>query len=622
MFRYLFICLLMFACQQNEGISVQNSQITVPLNEVRRKKTYTKAKQNVDLLTTLKFPNSLFRNIQCSKNLLDQADATAPIGDIRNPLNVAVASIEFANYHLAGVGSVVNATTPKLSVFAAQHGFYLRTFLIGPHFADGKFWKAPIQSLCTIEHVFNSHIVRSEILLSEYTYTHEATPVRVPVLLIRPDPDFSKIFLIPDERSSHRSTQDSDFANRMFYFSSAAAALMEGLNSLGSPFHIFHAHLSASALANALLQTVPSVQRPQTIMHLHTLNWDQGIYKNFYCDRHQPCNLMALSMEKSDHVLTVSKTMIEEGLSDEPRLHFNLGMVYQKLFDTNPMQTRISSIPNGLDYRAWNVFDEQILSIHTTTHIENFRFDPLAITESKQRIKHHLVRKGYIADASKPLFIYVGRYASEKGVNLLPAATAKIKELGASFISMGIRGSKLAYRHIDILHQRYDQDPDFYIMRGDHISEQIGPEKAGILIRAAADFVIVPSHEEAFGLVALESLAMGAPVISSGVSGMQDFLREMNATTSSGNAYLYDERKDILDEVVRLQKQEEGITEAITRAAHTYEQLTTEQRSIMSRRLIEEAKQRDWLAKDGSVEMQIHTYIRLLQKHHRTVKEL
>jgi glycogen synthase len=49
-------------------------------------------------------------------------------------------------------------------------------------------------------------------------------------------------------------------------------------------------------------------------------------------------------------------------------------------------------------------------------------------------------------------------------------------------------------------------------------------EEFGMVLRAAADVVFVPSHSEAFGLVAAEGLAMGAVVLSTGVGGLSDFL--------------------------------------------------------------------------------------------------
>ncbi|MCZ7665847.1 MAG: glycosyltransferase [Chloroflexi bacterium] len=43
---------------------------------------------------------------------------------------------------------------------------------------------------------------------------------------------------------------------------------------------------------------------------------------------------------------------------------------------------------------------------------------------------------------------------------------------------------------------------------------------------AAAEMVIMPSHYESFGLVALEAMAMGTPVIASEVGGLAFLVRD------------------------------------------------------------------------------------------------
>ena len=43
---------------------------------------------------------------------------------------------------------------------------------------------------------------------------------------------------------------------------------------------------------------------------------------------------------------------------------------------------------------------------------------------------------------------------------------------------------------------------------------------------AAADMVVMPSHYESFGLVALEAMAMGTPVIASKVGGLAHLVQD------------------------------------------------------------------------------------------------
>ncbi len=58
------------------------------------------------------------------------------------------------------------------------------------------------------------------------------------------------------------------------------------------------------------------------------------------------------------------------------------------------------------------------------------------------------------------------------------------------------------------------------------LSSERQQSQFGALIRAASDISWVPSRNEAFGLVGLEALLFGMPVITSGVGGMQEYLRQ------------------------------------------------------------------------------------------------
>ena len=50
-------------------------------------------------------------------------------------------------------------------------------------------------------------------------------------------------------------------------------------------------------------------------------------------------------------------------------------------------------------------------------------------------------------------------------------------------------------------------------------------------LRAASDISLVPSLEESFGLVAMEALLFGQPVVSTGVGGLSQFLKPFTNKT-------------------------------------------------------------------------------------------
>ena len=56
------------------------------------------------------------------------------------------------------------------------------------------------------------------------------------------------------------------------------------------------------------------------------------------------------------------------------------------------------------------------------------------------------------------------------------------------------------------------------------------------LLYSAADFLVQPSHQEAFPLTPIEALCCGTPVIITPVSGAKDMINEDNGVVSSGYA--------------------------------------------------------------------------------------
>jgi D-inositol-3-phosphate glycosyltransferase len=124
-------------------------------------------------------------------------------------------------------------------------------------------------------------------------------------------------------------------------------------------------------------------------------------------------------------------------------------------------------------------------------------------------------------DSEEKLLLYVGRLEPEKGIERLLASVGHLKHLtGIKLIVIGGDGrhepefrrllqfsEKLGIQHKVFFAGRVDQEdlPPYY---------------------SAADLLVVPSHHESFGLVALEALACGTPVVASDVGAMGSIIRE------------------------------------------------------------------------------------------------
>lgn len=127
----------------------------------------------------------------------------------------------------------------------------------------------------------------------------------------------------------------------------------------------------------------------------------------------------------------------------------------------------------------------------------------------------------------QPLVLFVGRIEPLKGVETLLRATAILQERAADLMD----GTRVAIIGGD------PDNPDEEMARlqalwrelGLHTTVQfLGARDQAQLpdYYAAADMVVMPSHYESFGMVALEAMAMGTPVIASRVGGLAHLVQD------------------------------------------------------------------------------------------------
>ncbi|MFW5999238.1 MAG: glycosyltransferase family 4 protein [Halanaerobiaceae bacterium] len=187
----------------------------------------------------------------------------------------------------------------------------------------------------------------------------------------------------------------------------------------------------------------------------------------------------------------------------------------------NDMQRYINDIEWYCGYEAWKVIvcsnymknevrglfqvpGDKIRVIENGVNPANYRSD---YTED--------FRSRYASPAEKIVF-YVGRIVREKGIQILLQAVPEIlsEEPATKFIISG-RGPFLE----DLKHQaRYLGIEDRIYFTG-FASNEVRNK-----LYRAADVVVIPSIYEPFGIVALEGMTTGTPVVASDVGGMSEFL--------------------------------------------------------------------------------------------------
>ncbi|MFK7919090.1 MAG: glycosyltransferase [Ilumatobacter sp.] len=128
-------------------------------------------------------------------------------------------------------------------------------------------------------------------------------------------------------------------------------------------------------------------------------------------------------------------------------------------------------------------------------------------------------RRAIGANPTAPLVVFVGRIQPLKGPDVAIRALARLREFGHSDAQLLIVGGSSG-RDGDIETERA-QDLVDELGLHDHI-QFVAPQPHHILSTyyRAADVVIVPSRSESFGLVALEAMACGTPVVASAVGGL------------------------------------------------------------------------------------------------------
>lgn len=121
---------------------------------------------------------------------------------------------------------------------------------------------------------------------------------------------------------------------------------------------------------------------------------------------------------------------------------------------------------------------------------------------------------------SEQVVLYVGRFDPRKGIETLVRACAQSKEAGTDLRLMIVGGSEPGQT------DGQERDRIEQIVQDVGLSEQtqfVGRVGHDMLpfYYTAADVCVIPSHYEPFGLVAIEAMACGTPVIASDVGGLK-----------------------------------------------------------------------------------------------------
>ncbi len=179
---------------------------------------------------------------------------------------------------------------------------------------------------------------------------------------------------------------------------------------------------------------------------------------------------------RSDRVIVCSKAMQQEVV---------------QLFDLPTNRTCV--VPNGIDLTKWSAAES-------------------GSARTRINVTYPSIRE------STPLILFTGRVEWEKGVHVLLEAVRLLALAGRFYPTIvagtGTREEALKDEFSDLV------DDGLATFAGwvseEHLRDLVG----------AADVVVVPSIYEPFGLVALETAAVGTPLIVSEVGGLADIVHD------------------------------------------------------------------------------------------------
>jgi D-inositol-3-phosphate glycosyltransferase len=171
----------------------------------------------------------------------------------------------------------------------------------------------------------------------------------------------------------------------------------------------------------------------------------------------------------------------------------------------------VATSPQEKDYLRQLVSPEgNIEIIPCGTDTDNFHL----MSKTEARDKLGLERR-------EKIVLYVGRFDPRKGIETLVRSCARLKSNYGKSFKLAIVGGSSSDRVDGEERARIET-----IVRDLDLTEQtlfIGQVGHDLLplYYAAADVCVIPSHYEPFGLVAIEAMACGTPVVASDVGGLR-----------------------------------------------------------------------------------------------------
>lgn len=294
-----------------------------------------------------------------------------------------------------------------------------------------------------------------------------------------------------------------DNAIRFALFSRAIIRILQN-----ESFALAHLNDWQCALAALLAKEDPAIAA-KIVYTIHNLAY-QGVFpasvlSSIGVDKHyftmeglefyNQVNFMKAGIAYADAITTVSPTYAKEILTQE------YGCGLEGFLQVH--RRKLKGILNGIDTEHFSPLNDSAL------------IEPFSTAKGKKGSKTALLKELGLKGSSKPLFVFIGRFAHQKGMDLLIESLPKIAAFECNVALLG-EGENGYHEALEAIAREY---PNIVLKFG-------YDEAFSRRMYAAADFFLMPSLFEPCGLSQMIAFAYGAVPIASRVGGLADTVKQ------------------------------------------------------------------------------------------------
>ncbi len=331
-------------------------------------------------------------------------------------------------------------------------------------------------------------------------------------------------------------TPEGDYPDNDIRFGAFSYAVLEFFKITNFFPDVIHTNDWQTALIPVLLKTKYNWNNIGSIHTIHNIAY-QGIFDKFAIERlnlgwdlfhmealefYDKVNFLKGGIVFSDAVTTVSPTYSREICT--PEYGYGLDGVLRKHCH------KLFGILNGIDYKVWN--PETDPHIYLNYSSENI--------EKKSENKEIFLKEHNLSDPSKPLFIFIGRFAKQKGIDLIKDSIDDMAKMRANFAILG-SGDKPYNDFFNDIKGKY---PNIFI--------EVGyDEPLSRKMYASADFLLMPSLFEPCGLNQMIAMRYGTLVIARKTGGLADTVKDISEPHGYGILFNNPDKGEFIHSLLR-----------------------------------------------------------------------